>query len=189
MKVLAAVFLILCALGAIRVAVDISWENRIFSLLFRIGPFKLHMGKSKGGKTASDKKEKRNNPSQKENWNWLKNSFLSNGFELLCKAVAVLRVDILKIHYTAASSDPASAAMVYGIAGTAMETLGQVGEKRVSHLDLHADVDFETHEPSMVFRILVYLRLYRILPLLLWFGIRLGRDYFRYRKERRAEHG
>lgn len=103
------------------------------------------------------------------------------GFRMLGRIVSAIRVDTLRIWFTSAFDDPATAAMAYGAAGTAMETLLRLGEERIAHPDLRADVDFEASEPRLEFLLRLTIRVGRLLGAVLGFGFGFLRDFIPYK--------
>ena len=116
-------------------------------------------------------------------WNALK-IILENGYTILCRLVSRIRVKLLKLHFTAAGSDPAAAAMVYSAAGIAMESLSCICAERVACAEFRVDVDFEGCRPQLSGRISMTMRLYQALDAVLRFGWGVLRDHHRLRKGR-----
>lgn len=105
-----------------------------------------------------------------------------NGYTILCRIAARLRVDELTLHFTAASPDPAAAAAAYAAAALAMDALSQLGGERLANADLRADVDFDADEPELLLYIRLSIRVYRLLAAAAVFGFGFLRDYIRYKK-------
>ena len=113
-----------------------------------------------------------------------------NGFRTLGRLVSAIRVDALRIRFTAAFEDPADTAMVYGAAAAAMETLLRLGEGRIGHPDLRADADFDASEPRLDLLLRLTVRVGRLIGAALGFGFGFLREYIPYKKqERMTDHG
>ena len=188
--VLGIILLALVLIGLIPVGVDVSWEENSFSLAVRLWFFSMHLG-GKNGKTTVSKKEKKpekkktSKPVSEKSRLSLKRLllFISNGYEALCRLVSRLRVELLRIHFTAAWPDPALTAMAYGAAGTAMEGLLAVGGDRIGRADLRADADFDGTEPVLDFRLRITIRICRVLGAALVFGWKVLWGILRLKKE------
>jgi hypothetical protein len=140
----------------------------------------------KNEKASASPPEDKEKPSQKKglpSWPVLK-ILAENGYNTLCRLVCRVQVDVLKIHFTAAFSDPSVTAMAYASAGVAMEGLLRLGGKRISHPDLRAMVDFDREKPLVVFRIRLTLRVYQLLGAALGFGFSFLRDFIRLKKKK-----
>ena len=90
------------------------------------------------------------------------------------------RIEVLRVRYTAAGPDPASAVMAYARAGIAMEAVAG----SVDCADLRADVDLNGERSVFAGRIGVKLRLGTVLSAAFCFGIAFLRRYYQYKRER-----
>jgi hypothetical protein len=188
--VLLTIVVILVLVGFIPLGVEAAWEEGHFSFFLRV--WCVSIGTKKKEKPQKDEKasasppEDKERPSQKKglpSWPVLK-ILAENGYNTLCRLVCRVQVDVLKIHFTAAFSDPSVTAMAYASAGVAMEGLLRLGGKRISHPDLRAMVDFDREKPLVVFRIRLTLRVYQLLGAALGFGFSFLRDFIRLKKKK-----
>lgn len=166
--------LLLIMIGLIPLSLDLTWSDAGFRLGVRIGAFSLTPKK----KTTDAKREKKRLP----DWPVLQ-SILKNGYPILCRLLSRGRVEVLKLHFTAAFSDPSMTAMVYAAAGAALDALVRLGEDRVPHMDVKAMTDFDSETPVMDLHLKILWRLYRLLGLAVVFGWGLLRDCLRMKKE------
>lgn len=180
--VIGAVVSVLLLAGLVPAALDAAYEDGRFSLTVRLGPVPVSAGGA--GKKAPKKPEKprREPPSLP-----VLKILAKNAYNTLCRVVSRLRVEVLKIHFTAAWPDPGVTAMAYAGAGTAMEALLEIGGDRIERPDLRAEVDFEGGSPLLDCRIRLSLRLYRLAGEGLRFGFGLLRDYIKLKRMRK--HG
>ena len=190
MTVLCVILAVLLLLGLIPVGVDAGWNEEGLKLFLRVWRFSLRLG---GGKKASgdrEKKEEDRNTDVKARKRTKRRPSLTtlrmlaeNGYRTLCRLLSRLRVELLRIHFTAAWDDPALTAMAYGAAGTAMEGLLAIAGERIGKADLRADADFDRGSPKLDFRIRLTIRVFRLIGSLLGFGCRVLRDMIRLKKE------
>jgi len=108
---------------------------------------------------------------------------IKHGFSMLGRIVSRFRVELLRLRITAASSDPAEAAMLYAAAGAGMDTLLHLGGDRLKHADLHADVDFDAERPQVDFRMRLTIRVGAVVGAAFRFGFGFLKDYLQYKKE------
>lgn len=172
----------LVLIGCIPLGLDVSYEpgslvirGRVWFIPFRIG---RKTGQKEGDGTGKAHASRYRHFSD---WKSLK-ILLQNGYTILCRLVSRIRVKLLRLRFTAAGSDPANVAMVYGSAGIAMEGLSRICEQRVSCADLYVDVDFEGNEPRCLGRICMTMRLYQALDSAFRFGWGVLRDHQRLKK-------
>jgi hypothetical protein len=177
---------VLVLLGCIPLGVDGAYEEGHVSFSVRVWFLSLELGKSKAdGEEKPVSPEKAEATAEKQTkkrslppWPILK-ILGKNGYNTLCRLVSRLRVDILKIHFTAAWADPSVTAMAYAGAGVAMEGLLRIGGGRIVHPDMRAMVDFDSQEPMLLFHIRLSLRLYQLLGAAFGFGFGALRDIIR----------
>jgi hypothetical protein len=176
-------------LGCIRLGADISYEQGQFCFAARIGGMALGLGRKTPKAPKEEPSEKADAPAEPEKakrqrglppWPILK-ILGKNGYTTLCRLVSRMRVDVLKIHFTAAYRDPALTAMAYSTAGVAMEGLLRVGGKRIAHPDMLANVDFDSGTPQLAFRLCLTLRVYQLLGAALGFGFGFLKDFIKFK--------
>lgn len=187
--VISIIVFVLFLIGLIRVGAEAAYDDRGFRLAMRFGFFRIRLvGREKANKgsrrkaaeASAEAKPKKKLPSLS-----LLRCFARHAFELLCRTVRDLRVDVLKLHFTAAFDDPAVTAMAYGAAGTAMEALQRIGGDHIVCSDMRADADFDGREPRYDFRVGVRMRIGRLLGSAFRFGFGILFDVLR---EKRKEH-
>lgn len=193
MIVIGAVVLALLLIGAARTAVDAAYQDGRLILTARLGMIPIRVNGESAGKKKRAPKGKGETPPEKKRrklppWPLLE-ALLKNGYNTLCRVVSRLRVDILKIHFTSAWEDPCITAMAYAGAGTAMETLLQLGESRIARPDLLAVADFDGSQPVIDCHIRLSVRLYQLLGAAACFGFGFLRDYMRLKKKGSKNHG
>ena len=190
--VLGCIALVFFLIGLVPIGADIAYDAEGFRLGVRVWLFTIRLGggpkKEEAPKKADKKKEEKPKvkKAKKRPSLWVIKSLLKNGFGVLCRFTADLRVEVLRIHFTSAFPDPAVTAMAYGAAGTAMDGLMRVGKGKIRFSDLRADVDFDRGSPEIDFRILVHITVGRSFGAALRFGVCFLRDLVREkRKEKR----
>ena len=187
--VLGILALVLVLLGFLPLGADVAWNGEL-SLAVRVGFFSLRLGERKPSKTKDEPKTAEEvPPPEKEKKKRrlppmpLIRSLLHRGYRLLCGVLSHAWTDRLRLHFTAAFSDPALTAMAYGAAGTAMDGLLHVGGKRIRHPDLWAEVDFDSGTPSLDLRFCFVIRLGLIVTEAVRFGFGFLKDFLRYKKQ------
>lgn len=169
-------------IGCIPLGLDVVYEpgtliikGRVWFIPFRIGRRVEKDAEAGVGKAYGSLRKRFSD------WKSLK-ILLENGYTILCRLVSRIRVELIRLHFTAAGSDPANVALVYGAAGIAMEGLSHVCEQRVPCADLHVDVDFEGNKPRCLGRIFMTMRLYQALDVAFRFGWGVLRDHQKLKK-------
>ena len=196
--VIGILVLVFVLIGLLRVGAEASYSEAAgFTLAVRAGFLSLRLGgkkeknpkKKKAKKPKKPKKEKEpeEKPRRKLPPLPLILSLAEHGFELLLRLVSRLRVELLRLHVTAALPDPADAAMLYGAVGTAMDGLLRAGRGNLVASDLRADVDFDRSEPLVDLRLRVTIRIGQIVGAALRFGFGFLKDLLRYKRS--ENHG
>ena len=190
--VIGIIAIILFLIGLIRVGAEAIYDEEGFRVSVRFWLFRIRLG---GGTKPSKKKEDKEQSAEPEEKEPKKRkklpplsllfSVAKHGYAMLCRLVSRVRVDVLKLHFTSAFDDPAVAALAYGAAGTAMDTLRRIGGSRIVCSDMCADVDFNSIVPRCDFRIGARLRIGRIVGSVLRCGFGILIDLLR---EKRKEH-
>ena len=166
---LCTAFLAVCLLP---VRLETAWEETEGFYLAAGFPFLPERAAENHKKTA---------PGNLPPWPVLK-ILAKNGYTTLCYLAKRVKADILTVHFTAAFSDPAATAAAYAAAGLCMETLLELGGKRLARADLRADADFDGDRPRLFFHLRLTLRVYRLLAAAAVFAFGALRDYIRYKK-------
>ena len=171
-------FLVL--IGLIPVGAEAAYDGDGFRLTMRIWFFRVRLGGNKREAAENSKESEAPDRSgrKKEKSSRGRGDKLSlvrklakHGFKTLCRLVSRLRVDVLRLHFTSAFSDPAVTAMAYAAAGTAMDGLMRVGRGHIAFSDMMADVDFDSDSPTIDLLLVVRLRVGRIVAEALRFGV------------------
>ena len=144
------------------VRMDARYDGDVFSIVGRVGPVPFRLLPKKKAQTKAKK------PFSKP--------LIKNGIETLYKAIEVMKVELLRIHFTAAGPDPYDAAMAYARMGVTLEALEHFSVGRVERTDLRADVDFEGGQTVLDSRILLRARMFHVLR----FGTGFLRGYFQH---------
>jgi hypothetical protein len=191
--VVLCVVLALVGLGCIRLGAELSYDEDGFAFAACVGGITLRLGTKKSKPSEKQPPEAENaspEPDKKKRglppWPILK-ILGKNGYTTLCRLVSRLRVDVLKIHFTAAWADPAVTAMAYSAAGVAMEGLLQIGGRRIAHPDLLATVDFDSEKPLLDLRLRLSLRVYQLLGAALGFGLGVLKDFIKLKMKREKD--
>ena len=166
LTIIGGIALFFVLVGLIPVGADARYVDGVFSLAVRVWLLSIRLGGEKKPKKEKPKrkKEKADKPSRRKSLPPLAvlKSAAKRAFAMLERLVSSLRVELLRLHFTAASPDPADAAETYCAAGLAMDTLLHLGEGRIEKVDLLADVDFDRTEPAVDFRIRLTIRIGRL---------------------------
>lgn len=190
------VLLALTALGLLPLGVDAAYEAGGFRLHLRAGPVAIAVyprekkekkpKKPRGkGEAAPEDEAPADKKKPRPSGPMIK-ALIARGYEALCRLVRRVRVDVLRLHFTAAGADPYSGAMAYGAAGLAMEGLLRAADGRIAHPDLRADVDFDLEKPKISGQIRLTVRLHRLLGIGIGFGIGVLKDRRALKKGKEA---
>ena len=187
--IIGGIVLFFLLIGMIPVGADIRYNAEGLLLRIKIWFIRLSVGgaeKPKKEKPAKlpKKKESEDTPKPKRKLPSIEIILIliRRGFSMLGSIVSRFRVERLKLHFLSASDDPADAAMIYAAAGTGMDMLLHLGGDRISHADLHADVDFDRKSPEVDFHIVISIRIGAVFGAALRFGFGFLKDYLRYKK-------
>lgn len=176
----------LLLLGLVPLAVDIAYDGEDgFSPSVRVWLVSVRPG---GKKAGGEKPEKAAAPAEKKKRlpsPGVMKLLLTHGYGALCRLLKRARVDILILRFTAASPDPAAAAMEYAAAGTALDGLRLMGEGRVRRMELRAGVDFDGAHPLLTLHVRAGLRLGVLIGIGLRFGAGFLWDFIHLKKEER----
>lgn len=172
--ILGAVLLALAVLNLLPAAVDAAYENKAFSIDARVGPVKFFVRPRvrKIKKKAKQEQEKLQEEVQKGKTDL--NDLLPYGdlaLRTLKRFLKHLKIDILKLHFTAGSSDPYETAMAYIGAGTLMEAVQGVVGSRVRELDLRAGTDFDASSSVAEAKICLSVRICYLFAAGVYFGV------------------
>ena len=171
--VLGAVLVALIGFACLPVRMDAQYDGDVFSMVGKVGPVPVHLLPKR---KAQSRSKKRKLSPKKE----ISGLFLENGGQILYKAMAVMKIELLRVHFTAAGPDPYDAAMAYAQMGVMMEALEHFSAGRVENTDFRADVDFEGQRTVLDGRIRLRARMFHVINALFRFGTGFLRGYFRY---------
>ncbi len=168
-----------------RVGARAVLEEGVFSLTVLAGPVKLRLlpkGEKKPAKPGREKPEKRAKKSKekKEAGEEKPKPKIEISFELITTVLSAvgellgrlrrkIRIDRLTVHYTAASDDPAKAAMTFGYASAGVNALMPVVENifRVKERDVGVSVTFDTDQSDIFVDAQLTLAIWEILYIVL----------------------
>lgn len=172
--VLGALAAILLLLGVLPISVDLAWREGSFSNDIRIWFYAIEgSGQIPVGEILE--------------------LLWEDGLPLLKQALRRIHIDRLRVYFTSAFSDPATTAMAYSMAGTAMQGLLEAAGDRITHAELRADVDFDAQTPTLDFRLKLSIRVYQAVYVVLRYGLTALKHFLalmkQYKPERTAEHG
>lgn len=114
---------------------------------------------------------------------------IKNGYPILCRLLRRIQMDEITLHFTAAFSDPAVTAMVYALAGIAMDELYRIRPADKVHMDLVASVDFERQSPVVRMKAVLSLRLFQLAGASAMFGAGVLRDVLRANRKGAESYG
>ncbi len=168
--IIVVVIVILCVLP---VGVIICYEKKQLDLRLRIAflSFAIHpadrlLPGKKGRKGKKGGKRRRSMPPLRD--------ILRPALDAMGRMIRKIRIDELRIHYTAGSEDPASAALQYGLVSAGLGVLlGQLEAAcRVKKRQVEIDIDYELTGPEVQARASLSLRLWQMVGLIVRFGVR-----------------
>ncbi len=165
--IIVLVIVILCLLP---VGVIICYEKKQLDLRLRIAflSFSIHPEDRflPGKRGKKGKKGRRPPPSLRE--------VLRPALDAMRGMIQKIRIDELRIHYTAGSEDPASAALQYGLVSAGLGfLLGQLEAAcKVKKRQVEIDIDYELTGPEVQARASLSLRLWQLVGLIVRFGVR-----------------
>ena len=175
--VLAVVLVLMVGFVCLPVRMDAQYDGDVFSMVGKVGPVPFRLLPRKKAQARAKKRK----PSPKKE---LSRLFLENGGQVLYKAIAVMKVELLRIHFTAAGPDPYDAAMAYAQMGVMMQALEHFSAGRVENTDFRADVDFEGSRAILDGRVLLRARMFHVINAGFRFGTGLLRGYSQYRQNK-----
>ena len=191
LKVLLVIFLLLFLVGLIRLGGGAEYGAEGVKAHIRVGPFRFQVfpGKEKGSKKERKEKPKKKKPTKEEEESKaggpieLVKAFLP----LVCEAAGELkrriRIDMLRLDYTAGGRDAAQSAMSYGGANAAIGMILPLIQQNfdLKEYQVRTDIDFNAKGPT----IYVYAALSARLGQLLRFGLRFGWKFLMaYRRQK-----
>ncbi len=163
---------------------DARYDGDGFSVAGYVGPLPFHLyPRAKGKRNGRSRGHGGRTGPQKV----ISGLLLENGGRTLCRIIEGMRVELLRIHYTAAGPDPYDAVMAYGQMGELMEAFRHLAGDRIEQTDFHTDVDFNGDRPVLDGRIRLQAALGHILIAAFGFGTGLLRGYSEYRRTAKTE--
>lgn len=193
--IIGGIVLFCILIGFVPVGAEAVYDARGFSLKIRAGFLSLSPGARKPPQKAKKEKPEKKKP-EKEKPEKQKPEkkkaglpplpvlliLLKRGFAMLGRLLGSFRFELLKLHVTAASGDPADAAALYAAAGMGMDALLHIGQGRIEKSDLRAEVDFDAAEPRIELHIRLTVRIGSVFGAGLRFGLGFLKDYIGYKK-------
>ncbi len=177
---LAALIVLVCLL---RVGVDASYEDDVFTLKIVAGPATLTLlpKKPKSEKKKKPKKEKKKKPKKKDAdkpKNRLSLSFLVGVAKLALQAVNTFRrklhVDVFRLVFIAGGADPYDVAMLTGRVRAALDGLYPLARRAliIRERDVRVGADFLADKPVVAGRLKLTIRIGQVLGIGLVFAVR-----------------
>ena len=175
--VLGIVLLILFLLAVSPVGVDGRYQEGKASVFLKFGPirFQLFPWKRKQKKTKNKaekqkkRKTKKDSEQQPETAGGKKDywSLIKILFRALRRFQHKLSIDLLMLHYTAASDDPYDTVMQYGRLSAVIGSFSPLAKQmfHVKKQDIVLDLTFETEKPIITARLVATLRIWEIFSL------------------------
>jgi len=190
MIALAIVVAILILIALFRFGVSVEYSSDGVTVKAQVGPLKLRVfprevspkkeAKQKLKKAAKKEKAalkkalKKQKPKDEKKPGGLKMFFevLPSVKTALGRIRRRLLIKRLTIHYTAGGEDPATAALTYGAANAAFNTVVPLLEKafRIKRKDLRASFDFDAPEPLIYVNVAISLAVWEAIYIGLSFG-------------------
>lgn len=167
MKALIVIFCIaavLVLIGFVPVGADAELADGAFLLALKIGFLRFRLGGGEEKKTKKPRAAKKEDPKPKKkkpNIDLI-SAAAKAAFPALLRLVKSFRVQRLVIRFTAASADPADAAMLYASAGTLLDILDSEAAGKVRVKDIRANVDFDSATPDLALGICMVVSIGRI---------------------------
>lgn len=181
---------ILIAVCLLPVGAQVEYSREGFTVKLILGPVWLQLipAKARKEKKAKDKKEKVEKKEEKPKKGGSLKDFqelIPSALDAVGKISQGIRINSLKLYYTAASGDPANAAIQYGIAWVAVGNVIALIENVfiVKNRDVQVFLDYNTNKPAVVFSVNATIAVWRGITI----GFRLIFKFFKiYIKQRKG---
>lgn len=191
MLALIIILSILLLIALLPVGADGGYNVGDYWLLAKIGPLTIRIlprRKEKKRKKRKAPEFEKDEPPKKEKKKIGVNEILSLvkiGSKALGRLRRKLSVDYFRLHYTAASSDPFSAAMQFGYLSAVLGAITNTVENSFNIIDRDVDikVDFDIDKPIISVRLTVTIQIWQIICIAAFFGV----DYLKLRKKLRNQ--
>lgn len=205
MLALGIIIVILILILILPVGGDAAYENDIFSLAIKIGPFKKSVVAA-GEK--DEKKEKKQKPPKKKDkptdaaskkkkkTGKLKLSFddvlavVRIGLKTLGRFWRSISIDLLKLHLHVGGTDPYDTVMSYGSFNAALGALLPLVHKvfNIKKEDYASDIDFQSEKTKIDARVVATVRIGEVLLVLICALFAFAKWYFRFKRRSKAEN-
>lgn len=186
--VVAAVVAVVVLLGLIRCRAEAAYNENGFAWRVTVGPFTIA---PRAGGREKHKPKKPERETHKTPDMAMLRAFFDLGLRLLKRFFKRLKIDLLRVHFTASFDDPYDTAMAYGYAGSAMEAFTAFAAGRIRRLDLHTQPDFDSAQPVIDVRVEMSVRLGSLVQIAIsaLFGFLSIRRRAEKKLEKENEHG
>ena len=192
-KVLLVIFILLFLVGLIRLGGGAEYSAEGMKAHVRVGPFRFQVfpGKEKGGKKEREKKPKKKKPPKEKEGPKPKLGgpveLVKAFLPLVCEAAGELkrriRIDELRLDYTAGGRDAAQTAMTFGGSNAAVGAILPLVQQNfdLKEYRVRTAMDFNAKGPT----IYLYAAFSARLGQLVSFGLRFGWKFLMaYRKQK-----
>ena len=193
------ILLVLLIILLIPVGVDACWDGEQRWVKLKIGPFRKTVLPGKGIKkrkkkpkqeTTAVQVEEKPKPKLKLSPDDVK-ELLRIGLKTLRRFNYHMSVERLRLHYTAASSDPYGAVLQYGRVNALLGVLAGPLHRvfRILNEDVRTELDLEATRPRIAVRLILGIQVWAILFVVICGGISVLKWYINHKREARAEAG
>ena len=193
------ILLVLLIVLLIPVGVDACWDGEQRWVKLKIGPFRKTVLPGKGIKKRKKKPKQAAAAAQAEAKPKPKLKLAPDDvMELLKIGVNILRrfnyhmsIERLRLHYTAASSDPYGAVLQYGRVNALLGVLAGPLHTvfRILNEDVRTELDLEATRPRIAAWLILSIQVWEILFIFICEGISVLKWYINQKREARAEAG
>ena len=194
---LAGLIVLVCL---VRVGVDVSYEDDVFTLKAALGPVTLTIlpQKPKPEKKEKPKKEKKKKPGKEKQdkpkeKKKLSLSFLVGVAKLALQAVNTFRrklhVDVFRLVFIAGGSDPYDIAMLTGRVRAALDGLYPLARRAliIRERDVRVGADFLADKPAFAGRLKLTIRIGQVLGIALVFAVKALALYLKDKKKSKTD--
>lgn len=193
------ILLVLLIILLIPVGLDACWDGEQRWVKLKIGPFRKTVLPGKGKKKRNKKPKQEAAAAQAEEKPKPKlkltpddvMELLKIGLDILRRFNYHMSIERLRLHYTAASSDPYGAVLQYGRVNALLGVLAGPLHTvfRILDEDVRTELDFEATRPRIAARLIFGIRVWAILFIVICGGISVLKWYLNHKREARAEAG
>ena len=195
------ILLVLLIILLIPVGLDACWDGAQRWVKLKIGPFRKTVlpgnglkKKKKKPKQAAPAAPAEETPKPKPKLKLAPDDLmelLKIGLNILRRFNYHMSIERLRLHYTAASSDPYGAVLQYGRVNALLGVLAGPLHTvfRILNEDVRTELDLEATRPRIAARLILGIQVWEILFILICEGFSALKWYINHKREARAEAG